>query len=260
VGPRGDAERFAALWTAAEPDLEALVSLVGTVGRDAPDPGALLDGLAERVSGSVGDGVDGGRVLAVLFGGDGLRGDRSTYGSPDNSLVDRVLLRRLGIPLSLSVVAVLVGRRLGVPFDAVGMPRHVLLRDPVAGTLHDVFDGARILDATGAAELLARIDPGTPWRSEFLESMTAHEIVDRWCRNLRVARTAVGDGPGVDRIVGLELSRPDPPPDAVVVAVGRAAGRGAFAEAASLLERHAPAGPAGVPWRERAQQFRARLN
>lgn len=255
----GPEHEFATAWSEDVPDLELLVRLVSAAGRrNAPEPGPLLDRVAERVGGT--GPVGGAGVVSALFADGWFRGDDRTYGSPENSLLDRVLERRLGIPLSLSVVAILVGRRLGVSLEAVGMPRHVLLRDPDAGLLHDVFDLGRPLDESGAEALLRRVDPGLPWTPEHLATMTTREVVDRWCRNLRVARATAGDGAGVDAVLDLELTRPDPPLDAVLVASERAVARGAFLDAATMLERHAPAGGPGEAWRARAARLRATMN
>ena len=58
-------------------------------------------------------------------------GDRADYYDPRNSLLNHVLERRLGIPITLSVLALEVGRRIGVPMAGVGMPGHFLLQDKV---------------------------------------------------------------------------------------------------------------------------------
>ncbi len=86
-----------------------------------------LDHLATQV-----DRGDSGGLCRVLFEQLGLRGDREHYDDPANSYLDQVLDRRRGIPISLSVLLIEVGRRCGVPLEAVGMPGHFLVRDPSA--------------------------------------------------------------------------------------------------------------------------------
>ena len=56
------------------------------------------------------------------------RGDREDYYDPRNSFLNEVLSRRLGIPITLSLVYTEVGKRLGVPLVGVGMPGHFLVR------------------------------------------------------------------------------------------------------------------------------------
>ena len=66
-----------------------------------------------------------------LFQEEELQGDIEEYSHPRNSLLDSVLDRRRGIPITLSVVVLEVGRRLGVPLEGIGMPGHFLVRDKV---------------------------------------------------------------------------------------------------------------------------------
>src|SRR6187549_2626750 len=53
-------------------------------------------------------------VRARLFEHDGFHGDLDNYADPENSFLDSVIERRRGIPISLSVLMIAVGRRLGV--------------------------------------------------------------------------------------------------------------------------------------------------
>lgn len=94
-----------------------------------------LDALAERVrpvlSGPAVSGDPAQRGLAVvreLVERIGFRGNTEAYDDPRNSFLNEVLDRRLGIPITLSVVAMEVARRLGVPLFGVSFPGHFLLR------------------------------------------------------------------------------------------------------------------------------------
>ena len=95
-------------------------------------------------------------TIASLFQEDGLRGDEDNYDDPRNSLVDEVLDRQLGIPISLAVIAIEVGRRLGITVEGVPFPGHFLIRVRSEG-------GAVILDpfrgggAVSDGELLLRL-------------------------------------------------------------------------------------------------------
>src|SRR5262249_34975816 len=82
-----------------------------------------LDAVAER-----GGGVEGAGALARwAFETEGFAGNRMAYGDPLNSCLDAVLDRRLGLPITLSVLMIEVGRRLGVAVRGVGMPGHFLV-------------------------------------------------------------------------------------------------------------------------------------
>ncbi len=58
----------------------------------------------------------------------GFAGNQDGYYDPDNSFINQVLDRRLGIPISLSAVYLLIARRLRIPVVGIGMPGHFLLQ------------------------------------------------------------------------------------------------------------------------------------
>src|SRR5438093_9570356 len=66
------------------------------------------------------------RLSHFLFERHGFRGNTENFGDPKNSFLNDVLERRLGIPISLSVVYLEVGRRLGLNLHGVGFPGHFL--------------------------------------------------------------------------------------------------------------------------------------
>lgn len=78
-------------------------------------------------------------ILATLFESGRLRGNTSDYGDPRNSYLHRVIERGVGIPITLSVCAIEVGRRLEVPIAGVGLPGHFLV--VCAGEYADPFHG-----------------------------------------------------------------------------------------------------------------------
>ena len=84
---------------------------------DVPAELRRLDGVATRVA-----RADATAVCRVLFEELGLRGDRAGYDNPQNSYINRVLDRRLGIPISLSLLLIVVARRCGVELEASACP------------------------------------------------------------------------------------------------------------------------------------------
>ena len=94
-------------------------------------------------------------LVGYLFGECGFRGNQEEYYDPRNSYLNDVLERRTGIPITLSVVLIETGARLGLGIEGVGFPGHFLVR--VAGSrgplLLDPFYGGRPI---GERELLAR--------------------------------------------------------------------------------------------------------
>lgn len=130
------------------PSLDMLVALIGVAfdRRDPDDPSgdaavqrvrADLDGLADQCQPSFGS------ILRVLFASGRLRGNSIDYGDPRNSYLHQVLRRGVGIPITLSVCAMEVGRRLGVDVEGVGLPGHFLVR--CDGVYADAFHGGRTI-------------------------------------------------------------------------------------------------------------------
>ena len=114
---------------------------------------ARLDDLAARVDEASTDGV-----CRLLFETLGLRGNRKHYDDPRNSFLDQVLDRRLGIPISLSVLLIEIGRRCGLALEGVGMPGHFLVRDTGSpDLLIDAFAGGQRLDHAACQRLLQAI-------------------------------------------------------------------------------------------------------
>jgi regulator of sirC expression with transglutaminase-like and TPR domain len=88
----------------------------------------------------------------------GFRGNEEDYYDPDNSYLNRVLDRRLGIPITLSIVYLLLGRRLAWPLEPVNLPGHFILRwrSRLAQFYVDPFYEGRMLDEADCRALCAQ--------------------------------------------------------------------------------------------------------
>jgi regulator of sirC expression with transglutaminase-like and TPR domain len=130
----------------------------------------------------------------------------------ENSLLDRVLERRRGMPITLAVVGMEVARRAGVPVAGIGMPGHFLLRHTEEPAWFvDAFAGGELLDAAGCQALFRRMaDPGVPFRPDYLQPVTHRQIVARILANLRYTYAAAGDGANLAWVLQLQLLIPDP--------------------------------------------------
>lgn len=140
-------------------DLDRAAALIGVHGDPRPsadaDGGAgetvaRLDELAERFDGS--DATE----LTAWLAAEGFRGNAGDYYDPRNSYLGEVLDRRLGIPITLSVVAIEVGRRRGIALVGIGLPGEFVVAerdDP--DRFHNPFRG-RSMDLAEVDALVRR--------------------------------------------------------------------------------------------------------
>ena len=144
-------------------------------------------------------GVDADALAVHLFSGDRFLGNTAAYDDPRNSYLNDVLERGLGIPISLTVVMMEVGRRVGVPVVGVGMPGHFIARDARdAAGFYDPFHGPGRLDEEACrARFRAVAGAGAPWHPAFLAPVGPSEIVIRMLTNLQQGAVARRSAEGV---------------------------------------------------------------
>ena len=122
-----------------------------------------------------------------LFDEVGFQGDQDNYYDPRNSFLNDVLSRRLGIPITLALVCIEVGKRLGIPIIGIGMPGHFLVRhrDQDDQFLDPFYKGI-LLSEEECAERLRQVT-GTehPWDSRYLDPVGNREFITRMLRNLK---------------------------------------------------------------------------
>ncbi len=134
-------------------------------------------------------------ALAAFLGQEqGLAGNREDYYEPANSFLDQVLDRKVGIPISLSVVYLSVAGRLGLPLAGIPLPGHFLVA-PVGGAhFYDPFEGGRRLERSDLQAILNRLfGPDTPLEGAMLRPMPKRQILARLVRNLKHIYAAHGD-------------------------------------------------------------------
>ena len=122
-----------------------------------------------------------------LFDDMGFRGDADNYYDPRNSYLNQVVERRAGIPITLAVVYMEVGRRLKVPLLGIGMPGHFLVRHREIENLYiDAFSGGILLSEDECREMLAeRVHGDLQWTPDLLRPVPNREIIARMIRNLK---------------------------------------------------------------------------
>jgi regulator of sirC expression with transglutaminase-like and TPR domain len=98
------------------------------------------------------------RLREHLFEELGFAGDRDNYFDPRNSHLNEVLDRRLGIPITLSLVLIEVGRRLDLEMEGIGLPGHFITGARIAGeqVLLDPFNRGTLLTTESCRDLVGR--------------------------------------------------------------------------------------------------------
>jgi regulator of sirC expression with transglutaminase-like and TPR domain len=245
---------------AAQPPLDEGALLIASIGMGTDvDAGlARLDELAADAR-RVHEPAD---LAHHLFVDRGFAGNTADYGDPRNSFLPAVIDRRLGIPISLSVLMIEVGRRIGVALHGVGMPGHFLV-GVGADRYFDPFHAGAAMDPAGARTLFARLHGAdAPFHAGYLAPTPVRQILLRMLANLQQTYAA-RRSPDARWVAHLRLAFPELPAGERSRAAEVLASVGAFDDAAAVLD--ALGEDAGdTPTREalarRAVAHRARSN
>ena len=178
-----------------ELDLAAAALLIAQAEYPHLDRGRylrLLDQLAteakRRTSDAMGPYGMVNTLSEYLFDEEGFRGNEADYYDPRNSFLNDVLERKLGIPITLSVVYMEVGRRLELPIVGVGMPGHFLVKylAPEEEIIIDPFHRGIILSEEECADLLTRSSgEAIPFQPNYMAPVAKKQILARMLNNLR---------------------------------------------------------------------------
>lgn len=235
-----------------DPEVERGLLLVSALLRtDAPPAQEAIDRLDALAQSVVDRSPEG--VAEHLFGVAGFAGDVDDYHGVDNSFLDAVLERRVGMPITLSSVLIAVARRCGVGLHGVGMPGHFLVGiDAGPGRYLDAFAGGVVLDGAAAEQRFRRLAGATAsFGPSMLRPVTSQEIVSRVLNNL--TRTFAERAPHrLDQLVDVRAALPVSDAERQMVAA-LAESRARWDVAANLREQVDPDDAAVV-------QLRARLN
>jgi regulator of sirC expression with transglutaminase-like and TPR domain len=177
-----------------------LIALEDYPQLDVPSYLARLDDLAKRVMkrGSAGEPsvFRLGHLHAEMFDVDGYRGDEGNYYDPRNAYLNEVIDRRIGIPITLSVVFLHVASRLGLNASGVGLPGHYVVK--VQFELNEIyvdpFHGGSTLTQAEIGSLLAQMTGGRgKLQSEHLRAWSGRETLLRIVANLESMWGRAGD-------------------------------------------------------------------
>lgn len=151
-----------------------------------------IDSLALEVAERSGTDADAFRSLAalnfVLFSEHGFRGNRDAYYDAENSFLNRVIERKTGIPITLSVLYMEVAQRIGLNFNGVGFPGHFLVKTAIDSNeiVIDPFNGGEIKSSKDLDQMLREMYGGkVGLRPEFLVPVTRKQILLRMLGNLK---------------------------------------------------------------------------
>jgi len=255
-------ERFARLVEQDHFPLDAACAAIGAHLDPTADALAVPDRLDEIASAVPDATVED--LTAHLFGTVGLHGDAETYDDPLNSFLHRVLERRRGLPITLSIITIEVGRRVGLDLVGVGMPGHFLVQDLGApDRFLDPFIGGQLLDRDDCIERFHRLfGRSAAFADDYLRPTPTPDIVARVLANLRATYTRRGSRRPLAETLRLRALLPPRRPAEDRELAGALEAIGAFDEAAATYERAAAEADDADRDRleARAHRLRARLN
>ena|SRR5208282_4323632 len=185
------------------PDLniESCIDQLAELAREAEPIVSAGDDTVERVQ----------LLSHFLFEQKGFEGNKEGYSDPRNSFLNEVLQRRLGIPITLSIIYLEVGRRLGLNLYGVAFPSHFLVKavDERGELLIDPFSGGIILSLDQIKARLAQIyNQPVELHPTMLKSAGHRQILAQVLNNLKGIYAKASDWAralgALDRILLLE--------------------------------------------------------
>ncbi len=128
-------------------------------------------------------------INKVLFEQEGFRGNESDYYNPDNSFLNKVLEQRVGIPISLSLLYMEIGKRVGLLIEGIGLPFHFVVRCtlPTEILYIDPFEGGLLLSEQDCRERIRRFSHGKMTRlaRHLFEPVKPKQLLVRMLGNLK---------------------------------------------------------------------------
>lgn len=124
------------------------------------------------------------RTISFFVKERGFTGNQTDYYSEDNQYVNRVLETKTGIPITLSAVYLLVGKRIDLPISGIGLPGHFTLRFSFGSTnvYFDPFNNGTILSRTDCETMVQNL--GFTFTEDYLLPVTNKQILERMFRNI----------------------------------------------------------------------------
>jgi regulator of sirC expression with transglutaminase-like and TPR domain len=177
-----------------------LIALLDNPDVDIDAYESRIDEMADQVRAMCVENATATQTRAALhrylFQENGYHGSRSEYYHPANSHLNRVIDDREGLPITMSILYMEIGRRLGLTIEGVGLPGHFVVKhviDKDDQQLVDVFERGKLLDRSAAAEIVAQ-HARRRLRDEDLRAQSPIEILTRVLNNLIGIAGQANDG------------------------------------------------------------------
>ncbi|MDA8697505.1 trypsin-like peptidase domain-containing protein [Rhodopirellula sp.] len=229
--------------------------LIAKLDNNDTDPRSYLEkiqSMAEEIGASLPEGAgpeEKRRLLnQYLFDENGFHGGRAEYYHPANSHLDRVIDDREGLPITLSILYMELGKRIGLDIVGIGLPGHFVVEHKVdenQTVLIDVFDRGKVLSKQSAAELVFN-STNRPLIAEDLQPQSETDILIRVVNNLLGSARRNSDTEAYRRYCEAMVSiRPEDPEARIMRSQARAITKrfsGAIEDVDWLIER-IPEGP-----------------
>ena len=176
---------------------------------------AVIDGTLQRYADAIRSRVRGAQPQALLahmhefiFDEEKFAGNTTDYYNPANSYLPTVLLTKLGLPITLSMVYRMVAQRLGFRSWGVGLPGHFLAGIEVGGKpmLVDTFSGGRLMTPGEAHERMREIfGPDVEWSDDVLQPASNRHWLTRMLQNLLNIFGSAGQYTDVAAMLEMEI-------------------------------------------------------
>lgn len=140
------------------------------------------------------------RIVSFFHEEKGFKGNFEDYYNEENHYINKVLNSRLGIPISLSTVYLLVCKKINLPIYAIGLPGHFILRFSydMNHIYFDPFNGGKVLTKANCTEIVENL--GYTYSDAFLEPVSNKQIMERILRNIIVSLEQMNDQVRIETI------------------------------------------------------------
>ena len=124
------------------------------------------------------------RTISFIAEENNFSGNQIDYYNEDNQYIHKILETKVGVPITISAVYLLIGKRLNLPIEGIGLPGHFILRffTDSAAVYFDPFNRGKILTRKDCEVMVQNL--GFTFTEEYLKPVTNRQIIERMLRNI----------------------------------------------------------------------------